>query len=98
MTSQTSSPPASPTTMREPNGVLQSWWNFGAVSEGSTGMESKSGLASCAVESDDDAAAGVVVAAVATAGVSRPKPSEAVRTPQTTAALRNEVDAIGGSF
>jgi sugar/nucleoside kinase (ribokinase family) len=39
-----------------------------------------------------------VGAAVATAGVSRPKPREAVRTPQTTAALRNEVGAIGGSF
>jgi hypothetical protein len=38
------------------------------------------------------------VAAVATAGVSKPKPREAVRTPQTTAALRNEVDAIEGSF
>jgi sugar/nucleoside kinase (ribokinase family) len=37
-----------------------------------------------------------VGAAVATAGVSRPKPREAVRTPQTTAALRNEVGAIGG--
>jgi hypothetical protein len=59
-------------------------------------MESKSGLSSCTVEPDDDA--GVVAAAVATAGVSRPKPREAVRTPQTTAALRNEVDAIGGSF